>query len=126
MNRVLYFSRNDFACAFNLEKIETIDVLKLSDIGINDAIEFLEINKYFEEKIYLKKWSEIEIRNYEEKANQIKTIALKYLSKLGDKLVDELLQIESLYIDRFWIYFEKYTLYQKIDETIFNQMFSSA
>lgn len=55
MNRVIFFSRNDFACAFNLEKIETIDASQLSNIGINDAIEFLEINKYFEEKIYLKK-----------------------------------------------------------------------
>ena len=39
-----------------LEKIETIDIPEYNRIDINDAIEFYEIKKYFDDSAYSKSW----------------------------------------------------------------------
>ena len=60
MDRVKFYSPNDWAGAHNLEKSEQIilnfDAKK--EYEINDILEFFNIYKYFDNKVRLKKWNE--------------------------------------------------------------------
>lgn len=59
MERVIFYSPNDWAGGYNLKKTE--ELLETYDENnnyndINDLLEFYNINKYIENGVYLKEW----------------------------------------------------------------------
>jgi hypothetical protein len=70
-DRVEYFETNDIFFAHNLSKIETMAIPELCQIGINDAIEYYEIKRYFDIGTRLKYWTENEFNEYHEKSKKL-------------------------------------------------------
>ena len=52
-----FWNSNDMAYGRKLEKIETMAIPEYDSIDINDAIEFFEIKKYFDDGAYSKTWT---------------------------------------------------------------------
>lgn len=63
-DRIEYFKSNDIFFGHNLSKIETMTIPELSQMDINDAIEYYEIKRYFDEGTRLKTWSDNEFEEY--------------------------------------------------------------
>lgn len=110
-----------------LEKIETIDIPEYSSIGINDAIEFYEIRKYFDDGAYSKSWTDEQREKYNEKSKKLFELTMRYFNVLTDStIVQEYEEIEDYpYRTAFWQLFDKCKLYNKISETAFNAILQS-
>ena len=70
-NRVVFFSKRDLACGFELQKGEHIlrADLKPNYTDINDILELYQLKKYIDNEIYLFTWSQDDIRNFKQKAD---------------------------------------------------------
>ena len=110
-----------------LEKIETIDIPEYSRIDINDAIEFYEIRKYFDDGAYSKSWADDQREKYNEKSKKLFGLTMRYINALTDStIVQEYEKIEDYpYRTAFWQLFDKCKLYNKISETAFNAILQS-
>ena len=101
-NRVVFYEPNDLACGLYLEKIATITVPSITEITINDAIEFYEIKKYFDKNIHLKNWSDAEYECYRTKANELNILSMHFFSSIkNDSIVSKYKNIETLYYKSF-------------------------
>lgn len=122
-NRVVFYEPNDFVCGLHLEKIATIKVPPVSEITINDAIEFYEIKKYFDKKIHLKKWSDAEYDCYWVKAKELNGLSMRFFSSIkNDSIILEYKNIETIYYKSFWEIFELCKLYNVIDAETFSNL----
>lgn len=110
-----------------LEKIETIDIPEYNRIDINDAIEFYEIKKYFDDGAYSKSWTDEQREKYNEKSKKLFELTMRYFNVLTDStIVQEYEEIEDYpYRTAFWQLFDKCKLYNKISETAFNAILQS-
>ena len=110
-----------------LEKIETIDIPEYSRIDINDAIEFYEIRKYFDDGAYSKSWADDQREKYNEKSKKLFGLTMRYINALTDStIVQEYEKIEDYpYRTAFWQLFDKCKLYNKISETAFKAILQS-
>jgi len=83
MQRIKFYSTNDMTLGYNLENIEKI-LKKFSnrreDLNINDMIELYNTKKYFNKRIYLKKWSAEDIDEYERAIDSYFGITIMFLS----------------------------------------------
>ena len=87
MDRIKYYSPNNLAGGYNLEKAEQV-ILNFDsnkDYNINDILELFNICKYFDNKVYLKKWDEDYIKKLKSIVKQMKSKVYKYFNiKLND------------------------------------------
>lgn len=122
-DRVEYFSSN-YGC--NLSKIETIIIPELSQIDINDAIEYHEIKRYFEEDTRLKTWSENEFNEYKAKSKTLYGLTMRFFNNIdNDSIVQQFSSIYYSYRSQFWVLFDTCKLYEKISDTVFDQLIHS-
>lgn len=125
-NRVVFYEPNDLAYGLYLEKIATITVPSITEITINDAIEFYEIKKYFDKNIHLKNWSDAEYECYRTKAKKLNNLSMRFFSSIkNDSIVSKYKNIETIYYNyykSFWEIFELCKLYEVIDAETFSNM----
>ena len=82
MDRIKYYSSSDWAGGYNLEKAEQI-ILNFDngkEYDINDILEFFNIYKYFDNKVYLTKWDDDYIQKLKDIVNQMKAKVYKYFN----------------------------------------------
>lgn len=126
MKRVKYFDTNDFCFAMNLDKIELLKIPKYSNVSINDAIEFYEINKYFDNGVRSENWTVDEYDLYLTKSKELYKITLRFFSSISDdNIVKEYAQVEIWYKTIFWELFDKCELYNKISTDVFETLIYS-
>jgi len=75
-DRVEYFESNDLMYGYNLDKIETISIPTYDSININDAIEFYEIKKYFDDGVRSKNWTDEEYKSYIQKSKSLFSLSI--------------------------------------------------
>lgn len=126
MDRVVYYSPGDWAGGYNLEKAE--EIIKKFDNNveyeINELLEFYNILKYFENNVYLKKWSETQKESYKEIVKNMKKKVMKYFNtKINDSNIIELYKIIDLnYKENFFELFSKCINSFNIAEDRFNEL----
>ena len=119
-NRVIFYSKSDLSNWSNLELAEQIlNKTKLDDeFSILDYIEFYNINLFFENWVFLKRWTEEEKQKYKSLANKLNKLSIEYTWKIWDDELNEWIKVlnnESLYgfeyknkliemIYKFWAY----------------------
>ena len=117
-NRVIFFSKSDWANWSNLEQAEKVlNNIKLDNIfSIIDYIEFYNIYLFFENWIFLKKRNEDEKKKYKTLADELNKLAIKQIWKFWDNEFIEWINVlknENLYeyknkliemIYKFWSY----------------------
>lgn len=124
--RVEFFDQTDLFCGLGLEKVETMSIPKYETININDAIEFFQIHKYFEAKIYLKKWNCESIELYSKKEKELFGLACRYFSNLCDNnIVVEFNNVEECYYSAFWDLFIVVGLHNTISENAFEKLINN-
>lgn len=82
MDRIKYYSPSDWAGGYNLEKAEQI-ILNFDndkEYDINDILEFFNIYKYFDNKVYLTKWDDDYIQKLKDIVKQMKVKVYKYFN----------------------------------------------
>lgn len=124
--RVNYFSKNDMAYGLSFNKIETIKIPQIENIDINDAIEFYEIKRYFDDGARNKDWSDEQYEEYKEKGKKLFGLTMRFFNALDDNnVVDRFQEIDEYhYEEEFWSVFNKCKLYKKISEEIFEKLLS--
>lgn len=82
MDRIKYYSPSDWSGGYNLEKAEQVILNFDNDkkYDINDILEFFNIYKYFDNKVYLTKWDDDYIQKLKDIVKQMKVKAYKYFN----------------------------------------------
>lgn len=99
---------------------------KIEDIDINDAIEYYEIKKYFDNDIFLAKWTSDEINKYKEKSHKLSSLSMEFFNSLtDDNIIDTYNTVDILYRKSFWEMFNKCKLYKQISDNAFKTIIES-
>lgn len=116
--RIKYYSSEDLSCGYYLEKASKVmegfaENDEYSDI--NKIIEFYNIHCYFENEIYLLKWSEAEKERYKILVKKFMKIIGKYFLQINiNNLINILTNINIEYLDDFWKLFDKFKVYKRV------------
>lgn len=122
-DRVKYYSSNDLLFGYNLSKIETMDVPELNEISINDAIEFFQIKKYFDQGTRCKTWTDAEFAAYAKKSRELFGLCMRFFNQISDSDIVEMydaVDIDWGYRGEFWELFETCKLYNRISNEVFS------
>ncbi len=122
-NRVKYYPCSDYLYAHNLTKIEVIIVPNYESIDINDAIEFFEIKRYFDENTRCLTWTNEQYAEYTEKAKKLNSLTMRFFNQItNDNIVSLYESIEFGYHSDFWRLFDLCKLYNNISDTTFAEL----
>jgi len=124
-NRLVFHSKVDMLSGHNLTLGEQILKSEFSEIptNINDILEFHQLKQYFDNEIYLKKWTENDIEKYREKVAQFgKPISL-FFSKITDEnVLDYHKELVFDYVESFWTLINDRKIYKQISADMFHQV----
>ena len=122
-NRVIYYSPNDLFYGYNLSKIQDMPIPAFETININDAIEYYEIKRYFDEGIRSKSWSDDDFEQYSRKSQRLHSLTMRFFNQLQDNnIVEQYDTICIHYHQDFWWLFDNCQLYKTISPDIFAQV----
>jgi hypothetical protein len=125
-NRVKFYSKNDMACGHQLKEAEKVlnSYNEGNNYSINDFIEFYEINKYFENDLFLLNWSENEKINYKLKALIFLEATKQFwVNNIEDENILSLFEeVDYGFYDSFWALTNKFNVYKKIDKQTFEEI----
>ena len=118
--RVVHYSSPDWLYGNNLMKIESLEIPTYKEISVNDAIEFFEIKKYFDEGAKSKTWSDADFDLYKSKSEELYKLTMRYINSINDNnLIGVYNSIEIDYFESFWVLFDKCKLYNRISDEVF-------
>lgn len=125
MDRVKFYSKEDWACGGNLKMLEELlnkfDETKTYDI--NDIIEFYNCIKYIDNKCYLQSWESEYIEEINDKMKVLNKVIACFLLKINESnIMDIIEKIDYIYKEDFWELFDKYKVYSRISETKFDEI----
>ena len=104
-NRVVFFSKEDMAGGFELQKGEHIlrGDIKQEYVDINDILELYNIKKYIDNELYLKSWTTDDINNFKQKIVSFGKIIAQFMSAITNENFDQIYQnIIFDYEKSFW------------------------
>ena len=90
MDRIKYYSPSDWFGGYYLEKAEQIilNFEKEREYNINDILEFFNIYKYFDNKVYLTKWDDKYIQKLKNTVNQMRATVYKFFkAKINEESI---------------------------------------
>lgn len=114
--RIKYCSKYDLNCGCMLQEIEkyleSIDTKKID--SINDIIEIYNINRFFDNDVYMVRWDEIKKSQYKNKAKEFIKHASKYLEYISSgSLKEKYYETELEYKNDFWEVLSAYNIIKK-------------
>lgn len=122
IDRVVFFSKEDLSWANMLNKAEKIlnNLQNLSNSGINDLLELYQIKLYFDNNIFLTKWTADERATYTAIITRVFDEIRDAFVNLDVKTLNELIQsIEFSYRRSFWYLISLFETYKRIDRDSF-------
>lgn len=121
--REKYYSPIDLLCGFNFAKVEDMQIPAYEEISINDAIEFFEINRYLNQGMRLKTWSDEDFREYKIKGGMLVGLTKRFFNQIDDSNIVRLYRQTDLeYHSVFWMLFDNCKLYNKISSATFETL----
>ena len=121
--RVVFYGGGDMCYGLGLDQIETLTIPVFESITINDAIEYCEIYKYFQDGARAKKWTDEDYACYAEKSKKLMGLAKRYFNSLADSdIIKEYDTIELYYLSAFWELFNSNKLYERISKDSFGNL----
>lgn len=115
--RVVFFSKEDLARRFELQKGEHILRAETnSDYSdINDVFELYNLKQYIDNEIFLKSWTQEDIIVFKKKAIEFGTIVSKFMSSISDANIESLYnQLIIDYKSSFWEVLSNQGFYKNI------------
>lgn len=126
MERVVFYSLEDFATAINLQKAEEIlSTYRVSE-NINDVFEKYHIYKYISLGAKLKTWTQENIMFYQKRSEEFKRETYKFFGSItNENILINLTRIDYNYLEDFWLLFDTCKLYNEISSDVFSQIILS-
>ena len=122
-SRVKYYPPTDLCFGHNLSKIETLQIPSFDEIDINDAIEFYQIERYFDTNTRSKTWSDEAYDEYKEKCSALSGLTKRFFNQIdNDNIIDYYNNIEWGYHSDFWAIFDNCKLFNKITSDTFEAL----
>lgn len=127
MRKVKFYSKEDMAGGYNLQRAEIIiDNFDNNKVytDINEIIEFYNIYQYIENEVFLKSWDEIYIKKARNTAKQMKSMIYKWFnSNIDDKtIILEYQKLERNYKTDFFKILNDILDNINIDKNIFKNL----
>ena len=107
------------------DRIEQLPIPNFVSIDINDAIEFFEIKRYFDNGLRLKAWTDEQYSEYCEKSKKLFGLTMRFFKALSDTtIIDIYREIEEgrFYNKPFWTLFNNCKLYKTIFPSVFDSL----
>jgi hypothetical protein len=117
LNRVKFYSKEDMAGRHHLAKAESILKGEMQSVyeNINEVLELYNIKKYFDNKLYLKNWTQDDIDNFKKKVNEYGNVVGQFMSKINDdNFIFYYEQLLQEYIDSFWKLLNNQDIYKRV------------
>lgn len=116
-DRVVFFSKRDWAGEFELRKGEDIlrADLQPNYTDINDILELYHIKQYIDNGIYLSTWTQDDINNFKQKVASYGKIIGKFMSSItSENFMSTYQNITFDYVSSFWEILNDYGLFKNI------------
>lgn len=111
MDRVKFYSVNDWAGGYQLKKAEKIinNFDKNKKYSMEEVLELYNITKYIDNNLFLKNWNTVYIEKAKDVTKEMKSIVFKYVdSNISNEDFETILNdVPNQYIDDFFELFEK-------------------
>ena len=127
LKRVEFYSKEDMAGGHQLEKAEPILTGgKQPDYSdINDILELYNIKKYFDNELYLIKWTQEDIINFRQKTTEFGKAIGQFISTINDTNVINLYEeVLRGYIEDFWELVNNQRAFKRIAKDNFKTILS--
>lgn len=128
LNRVVFYSKEDMAGGYNLQKGEHIlrTDAKSSNADINDVLELYNIKKYIDNDLYLKSWTQDDITRFKQKATIYGKEIGQFMSTIDDSNVLIIYKkILRNYIHSFWELVNDQSVFKRISKTNFSTILTN-
>lgn len=125
IDRVVFFSKHDGAASYMLEKAEKLldTIPDFTCMGINSLLEFHHIHKYFENGLFLNRWTAEQKNGYQETVKSVLAEIRSYFLKLSpEQLVPIVAELEFDNRENFWELFRLYETYKRTDPNILSEI----
>ena len=121
--RVVFYSKEDLAATRHIENAEKI-ILNPDLNGftnINDILELYQIKLYFDNEVYLKRWTESEIKQFNKKVDEFWSEIVTYWLKIDDSnIIEHFDELEYVFYDSFWNLINILKTYKKVSSEHFS------
>lgn len=116
IDRIVFHSVGDMSSGYYLPKSENILKNQIDNIqDINNALELYNIKLYFDNGVYLKKWSEQEFESFQESVKKFSKILGEYISKINnDNFQEHYNKLATCYVDSFWEVINNFKVFRAI------------
>lgn len=125
LSRVEFYSKEDMAGGYQLAKAEPIltGSKQPNYSDINDILELYNIKKYFDNDLYLNKWTQEDIINFKEKTTEFGKAVGQFISNINDSNVVELYEkVLRGYIEDFWELINNQGAFKRISKDNFKKI----
>lgn len=125
INRVVFHSKEDMATSHNLIKAEKLlNSFNSEQIStINDLLELYNIQLYFENDLFLTRWSEIDKKKYFKILDENWSSLKERLLKINDQNIIQILnELEFNYKSNFWDLINKLYVFKNLSKSKFGSI----
>lgn len=126
MKRIVFYSKDDGASFYMLEKIDAFFKQKkyeASNLSINDVIELQHIIEYFENGFVYKTWDDSDVNYYKSCLPGFKnTVSTFFRNLSAEKMIEVFDKLEFDYTKTFWLLLNKHGSYKTLNQSHLNQL----
>lgn len=123
MERIVFYSKEDGATSHNLIKAEKLlnNFSSEQNFTLNDLLEFYNIKLYFDNDLFLTKWSKSDKEKYNQIVEENWLSLKKRFLKINDLNIEEIINdLEYRYKNNFWELVNKLSIYKNISQQTFS------
>ena len=128
LNKVVFYSKEDGASGQLLQKGEHIlrTDSKSNFTDINEILELYNIKKYIDNEVYLRSWTEDDIKQFKQKAVEYGKVVGKFMSTIDDNNILILYaKVFREYIHSFWELVSNQNVFKFISKSNFSAILTN-
>jgi hypothetical protein len=128
LNKVVFYSKEDGASGHFLQKGEHIlrSDTKENSTDINEILELYNLKKYIDNEVYLRSWTEDDIKQFKLKAVEYGKVVGKYMSTVDDNSILLLYEkVQQNYIHSFWELVSNQSIFKLISKSNFSAILTN-
>lgn len=125
IERIVFYSKEDGATSHNLIKAEKLlnNFSSEQNLALNDLLEFYNIKLYFDNDLFLNKWSKSDKEKYNQIVEKNWLSLKKWFQQINDLNIEEIINdLEYRYKNNFWELFNKLSIYKNISQPTFGSI----
>ncbi|MFI2741262.1 hypothetical protein ACG2LH_00870 [Zhouia sp. PK063] len=125
IDRIVFYSKEDMASSHNLIKAEKLlnSFNSEQNFTLNDLLEFYNIKLYFDNELFLTKWSKSDQEKYNQIIEENWSSLKKRFLKINDQNIEDIIKdLEYRYKDNFWELTNKLSIYKNISHSTFSDI----